>query len=255
MPRIIATGSLEASSRKFLMPVMEGLEGLFFLWGSPERCAINYAPGKPDGIVVGEPGIAENYASFQGQSKFVQTQVEETDEATIFTVGRIPGTPGTSAGTSSMLYGTYTSPAAAGGATTFGVSLTNFSDTDGVTALATRGNTVADDTSDGIGIAAGIDWSQFDLFVHSFYAEGGNAANKGSRIRTIKTGQSAGPSSSPLPRFRSNGKLRIGSGYVNYAGLSDIALWAYYSRVLSANEQSKVIEKIQTLMSARGISI
>ncbi|MGU3496339.1 hypothetical protein ACLBXM_20045 [Xanthobacteraceae bacterium A53D] len=246
--RIIAKDAdAEDTAAEYLASVRRGLEAIHLLNKSAAKAAKNYAPGKPNGVFVGSP-LAAGGADMQLQSlsAYVQTQVVEAERMTIFGVVR---STDTFAGTSTrpMYWGTFQSPAAAGGGDTYGVGCySNASNQH--TGTGGKGTSHSDHTSGPASIAGTVgNWA---LLCH----EVGVGTGRETRITNMTTGASA-ITSNGLPRFLSTGRLRIGSGYTSFAGQSNMALWWAHSVLLTTDEIAAVAVEIRALMARRGITV
>lgn len=236
----------ESFALKYAAPVRRGLEAWHFLNTDLVKAARNYAPGKPNAKVIGEPTVQANFMQFKSLSNFLQTDVKESAAMTIFAVVRCVDTMVDDAH-KPMFLGTFRSMAADGSGETFGVSLY----ANGVTSLvggASRGTSVADDTSSGAGLS-GHDFTKFALIVQEVYA--GPMQN---RITNATAGVSATGSSS-APRYPSAGVMRIGSGYHQFSGAGEIAFAALYSVSLDADEIAAVVADIRRYMATRGVVV
>lgn len=245
MTRIIAAAAAEAYSTKLLPPVSAGLRALHLLNGSVEKAARNYALGHPDGRVVGAPVVGAGFVNLTGLVNYIQTQLEEALEGTYFVAAR--ATSAMEAGASRpMLFGTYLSEAAAGGGATFGVSLTLQSSTS-VNANAGRGTSTGDDSAANTSITspATTAWALYCLTV----------ANAGATTLRDLTNNLQSQVSPGTPRFRSRGLMRIGSGYSTFGGSADQAIYAEYSRVLSADEIATQAAWIRAYLASQGVTV
>lgn len=245
MTRIIAASDAEAFATKLLPPVSRGLLAMHLLNESLEKVARNYALGQPNGVVVGGPAIGADHLGVTGLSAFIQTQIEEPLEGTYFVVARATSTMAADA-TKPMLFGTFQSPAAAGGGNTFGVSMVLTSQ-EQVAAYAGRGTSVSNDTSAAptLAVPNTRDWALYAMQT----PDAG-----GSRLVNL-THNTESTFITPLPRFRSNGKFRIGSGYMTFGGSADMALWSAYDRILTDEELSIQANWIRDYLRGRYITV
>lgn len=245
--QIVAKGvSGESFALKYAAPVRRGLEAWHFLNTDLVKAARNYAPGKPNAKVIGEPIIQPNFMQFKSLSNFLQTQVMESAAMTIFAVVRCFDTMADDAH-KAMFLGTFRNDAAAGGGETFGVSMYTNNPTSLIGA-ASKGNTVDNDTASGAGLS-NHDFSKFALVVQEV-----SAGTAPTRITNATTGVTV-IGNSTLPRFPSVGLMRIGSGYHQFAGTGEIAFAALYSESLTATEIAAVVADIRRYMETRGIVV
>lgn len=245
MARIITDVSAEAVAKKFLPPVSTALLSWHFLNGSLEKAARNYALNRPDASVVGTPVASANYVSFKSLSNFLQTQHEETTSGTFFLVARTTDTLADVAHRP-MFFGTFTSPAAAGGGSTFGVSMAATAAAS-IAANAARGTSVSDDGSYPATLTTETpsNWSLYSMTVSNV---------EGTKLTNETTGATV-TSGAGVNRFRSTGKHRIGSGFGTYEGTSDIALWAAYGGILNAGGIADTVAMIRAYMAPRSIAV
>ena len=246
MTLIAGLPNAEATSRKMLLPVSQGLKAIHLLNGSVEKAARNFALGGPDGAVIGNPVVGAGFVTFQGLASYIQTQIEETTEATIFCAARSLDTFADDAHRP-MLYGTFQSPAAAGGGNTFGISAAMLSSVQ-INGYAARGTSTSDDTSTPAAISAGntASWALYSQAV----------PNISPTVLRDHTNNLIDVDESSVARFRSTGKFRIGSGFTQFGGSCQLALWVYYDRVLSTTERDDTVAKLRQYLSTyQGITV
>lgn len=244
MARIIAASSAEAFAVKYLPPVLDGLEAWHFLNTSMEKAARNYAPGKPNALVVGSPSVQPNFVRFKSLANYLQTDLPEQAFETTIIVARSLDSLANDA-TRPMFCGTFRSLAVSSSTRlSFGTSL-YVAGPGNVTGAAARAN--GDNfTSGGASItnAAVSDWSMYVLTVGASQTV----------VRDVTRGSSV-TSTSTQARDVSAGTHRIGSGYLQYAGEADMAYYGRYSRLLSALEIDATIANVRRYLSGRGISV
>ena len=239
----------EAFAREYAAPVRRNLEAWHFLNTSAAKASRNYAPGKPSGFVVGAPVESAGFMTFKGLANYIQTATPETAEQTFFSVVRSADTFASDANRP-MFYGTFKQPLPGGTDTdtTFGCALYATTAT-GITATAGRGNTTADDTAAGVSLA-GQTLASWSLIVQTVYADLTPTTTKNET-----DGATGTASASALPRLVSAGKYRIGSGFLQFGGLTDMAFFAAYSAVLTASEKAAVVADIRAQMLRRGVVV
>lgn len=94
--QVIAKGvDAELYATEYAAPVRRGLEGIFFLNTSLEKSARNYAPGKTQASIVGAPVPSANFLSGKSSSNYIQTDINETAEMTLFSIARALNIPAT----------------------------------------------------------------------------------------------------------------------------------------------------------------
>lgn len=248
MTQIRDQSDSEDTATEYLAPVTRGLEGLHFINKTAAKAAKNYARGKNNGVFVGAPLIADAQSlRLKGLSAYIQTDVVEAAVMTIFSVVKTADTLAADANRP-MFYGTFQSPAAADPTgNTFGVSLYGTSATL-YTAGAGRGTTNANDTSGGKTIA--VTPTTWALMVQEI----GVGANAETRTTNQTTGVT-GITTLALPRYPSAGRFRIGSGYEQFSGHGDVALWQAHSVLLDASEIATVVADIRAHMARRAITV
>lgn len=245
MVRIISAGNASAIARKLLPPVSAGLLGIAWPGVSAARTALNFALGAADGVVVGEPTYEDGYAGFVGLADFVQTEVVEPTEATFFAVCRSTSAMAADA-TRPMFFGTFESAAAAGGGNTFGVSMVAPSATV-MRFYASRGTSTSNDTSVPLNltVADTTDWGLYSAIIPT----------AGNTSITSHTDNVTATSGTVLARFPSVGKFRLGSGFDDWGGSCDLALWVAYNRVLTATERATMATWCRAKALERGITV
>lgn len=227
MPIFVARDlDVEAAATEFMLPVMDGMEAIHFLNGTVEKAAHNYAPGKQNAVVKGTPNALTSYTKFKGNENYLETRIQESAAQTIYCIARTSDDLMSDA-TRPMYISTFTRPAAAGGGTTFGVSLSSSNPGSGsiFQLIASRGTSVSDDITGSVSLSTPtpINWSLTVGLVK-------NASTK-NEIYNLTTNEHAISSAANTPRFPSLGFYRIGSSYSTtaYLGESDIAFIAIAS--------------------------
>lgn len=244
MASIIGSLDAEAVSDKLLPPISRGLEAIFLTNGSLAKARKNFALGKPNGQIVGTPTVGAGYLRMTGNSHFVQTQVQETDYGTYFSIARAISDM-SSLSQRPMVFSTFQSQAATESGLTIGVSLLLNGETNPV-GYAGRGTSTGDDTSASVQLT-NSDTTAWTL--HSLTIEAGRTVLR-DHTRTLEAARI-----SELPRFRSNGLYRIGSAYLDYNGVCDISLWQAHSVVLNDTERNTTVEFLRKLSARYGIIV
>lgn len=244
--QILTLGSdAEADATFYIPPVWDGLLGWFFINDNRVKAARNLRGDRDPAKVMGSPLFDAVAGTFQGNQDYLQTDIVETEAMTIFSVIRSDDTR-VDVAHMPMFYGTYRSPAANGGGDTFGVGL-HLSQS-ALRAIGARGNSVEDDVV-AVAQLGMADVTQWQLIRHE--VEAGVGVN---RIYNRTLGLSA-DSGAPLPRLRSTGKFRIGSGYHEYGGACQVPVWVPYNRILSPDECEETEADIREKMAERGIIV
>ena len=240
--QLVAKGvDAEQYATEYAAPVRRGLEGVFFMNTSLEKCARNFAPGKPAGSIVGVPTLQASYATFKGQTNFVQTQIAETESMTLLViakavvvVGDIEQIP--------LLIGSYNV------GPTSGVSI--YAPTDiAVRGTAGYGNDDASNINATVGPPSGIPVSTWQLYSATIAPTGVTFRDHTANVTTAGVNPA-------MPRRLAGRALRIGSGYSSgLKGKCDIAVAQVHSVALSADELAKTVADLRAYAARRGIVV
>lgn len=239
----------EAYATEYAAPVRRGLESWHFLNTSATKAARNYAPGKQSGSIIGTPVEFASHIQFKGLENFIQTNTSETANQTFFSVVKSTDSLVDDA-TRPMYFGTFKSQLPNGNPadTTFGCALYAATST-GITATAGRGNTTLDDTAAGVTLS-GQNPASWSLVVSTAHSNLSPAT-----VKNVTSGVTTVGTTPTLPRLVSDGKYRIGSGFLQFGGTCDMAFWGAYSVVLTASEIDAVVADIRAYMLRRGITV
>lgn len=227
---------------EYAAPVTRGLQGIFFLNGTLEKCARNYAANKPNGSIVGIPTLGANFLTCKGSTNFVQTGISESESMTMFVVARSPLT-GTPAPADFPHWVSNFSSSAVEGS---GVMIYP-PDAGRVTASTSHGN----DAASNINLSAAVGPVVVNAFsLHS------SVHKLGSTTSLSHTAGVTSTSTSALPRRVSSRKMRIGSGYSSsQQGLVDVAAVFIYNVELTATEIAIVAADIKAYAARKGITV
>ncbi|WP_339428875.1 hypothetical protein [Pseudomonas taetrolens] len=239
---IVAQNSIaiDGGMRKFVPPVIRGLQAVHFLSGSISRAIRNYAKGKPDARVIGAPVEAPGYMTFKGLTNFIETQVADANTQTIFRVVRnndtlvdfdhcpvFDGTYSSGSNLGTMLYGN----------TSGNINQTSARFLDAThTTISTSGVTLVSGTD--------IDKPTFSLIV-TVISETLTVVRNETK-GTVKVGavNLFGRRPSAMP-------FRIGSAYEGnslYKGVCDMSFWQHHDVELTASEIALTVDRIRGLM-------
>jgi hypothetical protein len=244
--RVIAKGvDAEQYATEYAAPIRRGLEAIFFLNTSLEKSARNYVAGKPQGSIVGSPVANPNYLATKGRVNYVQTQLAETADMTIFVLARTSA-DGSVIAERPMLFGNYQTLNADGGAA-FGVCMyltspTRFNAGAGFGAdaaaneLRLAGLTKADIANK---------WNLYGMVVSS----------AGLTLRDFTTNQTSTAPGVALPRRLASGKIRIGSGVTAFDGSADMAVFQAHSVALTETEIQTTVADLRAYAARRGIVV
>ena len=239
----------------FMLPsVQSGLEGWFDCAVEARRGAFNRAMGKQQAQVVGAPVAYATHLRMSLNTGYIQTQIPETVEQTLFTLGRAVG-PFPDAANAVIFAGTYLGPVNPAtlppGVTTsnsYGASI--YADNNGnISYAASRDNGAGGMTSAGASISSGAvastNWAIRVMRVAAGQTNGFD-----------KTGNVQVSSSVPRSRITSMSPFRLGapSGSTTNSGTVDLSQTIIYSRALSDDEINTVVGYMRNRANRLGIS-
>ncbi|WP_154675918.1 hypothetical protein [Entomohabitans teleogrylli] len=248
---LISVGSQAPWYTKVSPPVIRGLEGWFCFDTDIARAGFNRAPGKSDATLIGSPTVSDNHIRLKGLTNYLTTDIIESSDMTVLIISRavsVPdGSPAVPGESTPMHFGTYSGTAAISGYTTsYGVSIYN-QYPDRTLAAGTRddgtGSNVTSATASHI--EAINDW-------------GLRVLRTGNNVSTdyinLTTNSKASTTNTNI-RVPTTQTLRIGSGYVGFAGTVDVSQLIVYSVVLTDAEISQIAALMRTRAARLGISI
>ena len=239
----------------YMLPsVTQGLEGWFDCAVEARRGAFNRAMGKPQGQVVGAPVAFATHLRMSLGAGYIQTQIAETVEQSIFTLGRAAG-PFPDAAAAVIFAGTYmgpvnpaTLPAGVTVTSSYGASI--YADNNGnILYAASRDNGSGGMTSAGGSIVSGATPS----------------TSWAIRIMKVAAGQTTGydktanlqvTPSVTRSRITSLAPFRLGapSGTTTNSGIVDLSQAIIYSRALSDDEINAVTAYMRARANKLGIN-
>lgn len=224
------------------VPVQRGLEYLGLLDTSVAKCAKNYALGKPNGIVVGEPtvGGGGSYFQFKTGSNYIATQTPEPFAFTFYAIVRSLDTLADQEHRPTY-FGTYASlPLLEETSTVVGglaARVAGVGTTITVQASRTPDGTTASASNESFTTAAtGSAWN----FIVG-WGGAGAGVNSCKNYTTVATTAS----SNSYARWPSRAMINIGSGGTNlggHAGTGEIQLFQLHSVVHSTQEMDDTVE-------------
>lgn len=244
--RLIAKGvDAEDYAFEYAAPVRRGFEGMFFLNTSMEKCLRNYAPGKNDATLVGAPVVSASYLSGRSGVNFLQTDIAETAEMTMYTVARalnIPATLPMAAADAVILAGDYSAASPVGVVQWFATP-TSFS---GGAAFGADPNTTSN-----VGASVATDptrWCLYSTVVRSNAVITTNHTTGVTSTRTITT---------EGVRQVSNRKLRLGSSYqTSQTGTWDMMLHQVHNVAVTDQEKADTVADLKAYILRRtGITV
>ncbi|WP_421579137.1 hypothetical protein [Shinella sp. M31] len=247
MPRIsVPNLNIRTKSRKMSLP-LPGALGWWFLSDSLESAVRNRVPGMPDAIVYGLPTAVDSGSALElkGLSNFLETEIvgpvkPDGSRAglTIFCVGWTLDTLADVAHRPVFV-------GADGGLPVFedttntaiGLFLRVFA-ANALSLSASRGTDTATDIANAANITGVVNTTPA-LMVCRIPAGAGN-----NTLVNRTTGQTATSAGAALPHFPTRQKIRIGSGYANYAGTCRISEVAIYPE-LTIDQEDVVVARLR----------
>lgn len=240
----LVQGTASQETAKKALPVA-GADAIAFPFATERKLKNNFAPFQPSFIKVGSPTINANYSSFKGLQDYLQTEIEDVAEFTLFVVCRSSDAMNSTA-TRPLFFGNYQSVPKDGSSSevTYGVGLFSMS-ANQISIAAGRGNSVADDASSNVTVSC--DSSQFQLFCIK-------VSQPRTEIVNVTASEVVG-SNFALPRYLAAGKMRIGSGITAFGGTNDVAAIVRFPRLLINTDINKVSDFVRSYLSGYGISV
>jgi hypothetical protein len=244
----VPNASFEGAGVGLIPPVGGNLEGWFLFNETVGKACKNWAPGKLDATAQGDIVFTNGFASLQSDSKWFDTQVSETHGMTALIAARVTSAPSGAANVAVLLSNSNSPTEFPVGAATGGTNISAF----GGTTMRYRDQRYNGSSSVGI-----------NTDLNSFYAvnswgffsfRNSDTAKTG---RNLTTGASGGGADANIQN-PGNAKFRLGSTWnVPSAnqGTCDIAFAAFYSRVLTDAEVTKVYDWAKTYLAGRGVVV
>ena len=242
------TNAIDSGLRKFVPPVIRGLEAIHFISGTASRAAHNYAMNKPNATIIGTPVESDNFLTLKGLTNYIQTQVADAPVQTIFRVVRTldsladldhcPVFDGTYSGgmnLGTMFYGN----------TSGNLNQNSARFTDATQAQLSSG---------AVTMVAGtdIDKASFSLLVTV-------VGPTYTTVRNETKGTVKVSASNAFGRRPSTNPFRIGSAYEStslYKGVCDVAFWSHHSVELSPAEIALNVARYRAAMQKlHGITV
>ncbi|MDA5495395.1 hypothetical protein PGS50_19355 [Yersinia intermedia] len=250
---LISVGSVAPWYTKVSPPVIRGLEGWFCFDTDISRIAFNRAPGKSDAVIVGLPEVNGSFTRFKSLSNYLNTNIPESVEMTVFIVGKSPvaiGEPSVPANhvPHPMYFGNYPGGnSSVSGYTTYGCGMFN----DGPARLAMTASRI----SSGTGSATS---AQASITTDNPTAWGLRVARFGemtkTRVQNLTTG-AFGEYAATTQRLPSVNPLRIGGAYSTFSGEVDISQIVIYSAALTDEEIAAVASLMRVRSARLGITV
>jgi hypothetical protein len=241
-----------------ISPVMNGLMGHNILGGTIAQSKKNGLRGSGDLSVIGSPVVSQNYVSFTGTTAYMQSALMQQAEHTLICVARSSATFADPAHQPMFLSTFNGQNAAFPTYTTQGLSMyvdkSGFAAPKGkLTAISGAYPTAAPaNASAKTQQIDQVDFSSFRLFMLDQSATGITINDI-----TGATANTEAPYATGYASARSTRPFAIGgpANPMTYLGQCDIAYWAIYNRVLSAEEKSAIVTWLRSYYSSVGINI
>jgi hypothetical protein len=232
-----------------LLPITTGLDGWWFPGTDAASSITNRKIGGTAATVVGTPTYSSGFATFTGQSNYLQTQATETATGTILAVGRRP--PGAPAYDNtdplrSVLIGNSASGLGSLLFTRSGAAITT-TDINYQTTWTVSASPAVRATSTGSTSTNFNNWGFFAGVVDDT-AKTRTAYNKTTGLSN--TASETGNTRAPVAT-----KFRIGSSAATYAGQTDVAFAAVYSVALTSGQIDTIYAFVKSYLSRRSITI
>lgn len=230
---------------EYAPPVRRALEAVHFTNTSLAKAVRNYAKGKAQGSLVGNPVALADRVSCNSMTNFLQLGIQEPSQLTLFLIAR-SGDANTSAATRPGFVGTFDGVAADGGAAD-GMAMF-FSGNGQISVNAGYGNTVSDKVFPraSLSVGDGGSWVLYSIVVST----AGITFTDHTNNRTVTQTATGG-----LPRRPTLNRLRLGSLYKDYSGACDIAALQLHSAVLTASEQALTVADLRAYAARKGIKV
>lgn len=237
----------ESDSGKLVLPVV-GAEYIGLTNSNLTKLNNNFSPFQKKAQVVGSPTVGTNDTLFKSQANFIQTDIQEKNEMTVFVVAKTSVVPN-STGTAVAFISNYKSPPLDGSSTNnlnsfyFGVNSAGK-----LMTISLQGTNASNATA--VAAASGsVNWTANEYHLVTARLTGTRVEHwdetKNYHIFADLT----------QPRYLAANKLRIGSTFTDFTGDVNIALIVHYPRALSDTEISSVKQWIRNYMSGRGITV
>lgn len=241
--QVVAKGvDAEQYATEYAAPVRRGLEAVFFLNTNMEKCARNYAPGKPQGRVIGAPVVSNGYASLKGGVNYIETSVLESVEATFFVIARQVADASNPTGIA-MFCGNYaTGP-------TSGISM-YCPEVMGTRLAGTAGYGNDDATNiNRVASVTPVNLANFGLY--SVTVKQGSITTRSHTANLTTTQLETTPRRPAASRV-----MRIGVGHaLTHSGLSDVVLYQYNSVEMTDDERNRTVTDLRAYAARRGIIV
>lgn len=223
-------------------PPVAGVTGLF-IFGQTQDNLLNRITGQYGATTVGNPTYNNGYATFAGVSGYLQSDILESDDQTIITVGRALGDGSTQANRGSF-YGTFNQALTDDGVSGNGGTGLYQTAMGTILAQATRGDTTVESDA----IIINNTQNAWALYVHE------TPNTLASKI-TNETTKVTGTSTNTKPRKKTDKAYRIGSSVTSNSGSVDVGIILFCNKVYSEYERKKLVDWIRNLATARGIAV
>ncbi len=245
---VVPGANFEGNGLGLIPPVGGNLEGWFLLNDSVSKACKNWAPGKMNAVSHGDVAVSSGFASFQSDSKWIDTFVAETHNMTVLLAARVTSSPTTAANVAVLLSNSNSPTEYPVGVSTGGTNISAF----GTTTMRYR-----DQRYDGASsVADNTDLTTF-YAVNSWGFLSFRNSDTSKTAKNLTTGVSGGGAETNIQN-PGTGKLRLGSTWnvpSSNQGTCDIAFAAFFSRVLSDAEIVKCYDWAKAYLATKSVVV
>ncbi|MEX0296544.1 hypothetical protein AAH995_24975 [Pseudomonas putida] len=245
----------------FAAAVPGGLEYLNFFGGFKESLSRNLAPGGAPGVVVGNPQVGADSATFTQMQDYIQTLVKDSANKTVMAVGKSPSPPA-----QNILVSNYRGQRQNAGAgwenstlgrtLTFAASTVEGTDNEQFFSTHWNGSTGASSTTVNSSISARPAGRVSCLVGRSNNAGGAIATEKTVRIDNKTDGLFKETKFSNAV-FDLGAEFRIGGAYIvlSAASAQEVHFVAVWNRYLTDAEVESMYKQVSAYYRRRGIAL
>ena len=234
MTTIVFNADLEALATKISFSV--GETDVYITNGSATKLTRNFASGAAEGTVVGAPVVSAASSRFTGQSNYVDTQADDSENITMIAIAKRPsGWSGDAMAISNNGLG----------GVNIGCSLWYL-------ANGNIGFSAARDNGSGSQTSAIASTTPADPLAWALVIGEAGTANRFTNITTDQTVLGANTNA----RFVSPAKMRVGSSYqATHTGQIDVMVCVVIPRVLTTLERDAVVAQLRAYALKHGVTV
>lgn len=234
MAIIKLSGNAETDSGRFAMPV-DGAVGIYFTNNSESKLTNNFAIGELLAEIKGSLSPTIDYTSMKYSTGYVQTDIAETSDMTVFAIYEQPNSITTSG---AMIASTYK-----GDATSFGMAL--YANDSKINFLATQKNTSGANTAGGQFVAA----SGWQLVM-------GRVGGATNTVKNITTNESKSGTYSSRVLGNDPQKIRVGGSYDGaFNDTVKVMAVVVFNRALSDDDAVKIADVLKRYAAKHGVTV